>query len=164
MLPLGLLRRLTGTKPDRTEAADAAARRVVEVAAMRAVMATEESLGYLPRDVSASKCGYDVESFIPAQLRTEATASLRFLEVKGRAAGADTVTVTKNEILTALNTPENFILALVEVDGSHTRTIYLKKPFRKAPEDSSCAVVYNLAELRAGAEILLEREDDGGEA
>ncbi len=164
VLPLGLLRRLTGTKPDRTEAADAEARRVVEVAAMRAVMATEESLGYLPRDVSASKCGYDVESFIPAQLRTEATASLRFLEVKGRAAGADTVTVTKNEILTALNTPENFILALVEVDGSHTRTIYLKKPFRKAPEDSSCAVVYNLAELRAGAEILLEREDDGGEA
>ena len=46
------------------------------------------------------------------------TGRLRFLEVKGRVAGAKTVTVTKNEILTALNKPDDFILAIVEVDGA----------------------------------------------
>jgi len=40
---------------------------------------------------------------------------LRFIEVKGRITGADTVTITRNEILTALNRPEQWILALVEV-------------------------------------------------
>jgi hypothetical protein len=35
--------------------------------------------------------------------------------VKGRIEGAETVTVTKNEILTALNKPDNFVLALVQV-------------------------------------------------
>jgi hypothetical protein len=42
--------------------------------------------------------------------------------------GADTVTVTKNEILTALNKPEDFFLALVEVDGDKTKTVYLRNP------------------------------------
>ena len=76
---------------------------------MQAVMRTEQKLGFTPRDVSALKCGYDIEWAIPG------TGLLRFLEVKGRITGADTVTVSKNEILTALNKPDNFILALVEV-------------------------------------------------
>jgi hypothetical protein len=46
------------------------------------------------------------------------TGKLRFIEVKGRVAGASTVSVTKNEILTALNKPDDFILAIVSVDGS----------------------------------------------
>jgi hypothetical protein len=37
--------------------------------------------------------------------------------VKGRVAGALTVTVTRNEILTALNKPDDFILAIGQVDG-----------------------------------------------
>ncbi len=78
---------------------------------MRAVIAAEQGLGYLVRDVSAEKCGYDVES------RTPTTGMLRFIEVKGRTVGAETVTITKNEILTGLNKPEQFILAIVEVDG-----------------------------------------------
>jgi len=39
--------------------------------------------------------GYDIES------KVEADGRLRFIEVKGRVAGALTVTVTRNEILTA---------------------------------------------------------------
>ena len=50
------------------------------------------------------------------------TGKLRFIEVKGRVAGADTVTLTKNEILTALNKPDEFILAIVEVDGDIVST------------------------------------------
>ena len=42
------------------------------------------------------------------------TGRLRFIEVKGRVAGADTITVTKNEILYSLNKPDDFILAIVE--------------------------------------------------
>ncbi len=44
------------------------------------------------------------------------------------------MTVSKNEILTALNKPEEFILAIVEVDGAKTHTIYLKHPFKNAPD------------------------------
>jgi hypothetical protein len=37
---------------------------------------------------------------------------LRFIEVKGRVAGALTVTVTRNAIVTAVNKPDGFILAV----------------------------------------------------
>ena len=43
------------------------------------------------------------------------TGRLRFIEVKGRITGAETVTVTKNEILAGLNKPEDYWLAVVEV-------------------------------------------------
>jgi hypothetical protein len=78
---------------------------------MLAVMAAERSLGFEPKDVSAEKCGYDIES------RDPESGHLRFIEVKGRANGADTVTVTRNEIITALHAPDRFILALVMVEG-----------------------------------------------
>ena len=41
--------------------------------------------------------------------------------VKGRRAGADTVTVTRNEILTGINSPEQYILAIVEVKDGQAR-------------------------------------------
>jgi SNF2 family DNA or RNA helicase len=83
VVPLGLLRKL---KPlDGASAAahaqDAEDRRKSELQAMRMVMEAEKSLGFVPRDVSGGKCGYDVESSIPG------TGCLRFIEVKGRAAG-----------------------------------------------------------------------------
>ena len=51
---------------------------------------------------------YDIES------RVSRTGKRRFIEVKGRVAAADFLTATKNEILYSLNTPESFILAIVE--------------------------------------------------
>ncbi|GFH63342.1 MAG: helicase domain protein [Candidatus Desulfovibrio kirbyi] len=152
VIPRGLLCSLVETTPANTP--DALARRVVELAAMRAVMDIETSLGFIPRDVSAEKCGYDVESVIPNERREEAGACLRFIEVKGRAKGANTVTVTKNEILTALNKPEEFILALVEVDGSHTSAVYLKKSFHNAPDFTATGVIFDMAELMDNAKII----------
>ena len=98
------------------------------------------------RSVSGEKCGYDVESRIPG------TGKLRFLEVKGRAKGADTVTITKNEILTALNKPEDFILALAEVDGDQATPRYVRRPFQREPDFGVTSVNYDLSELlsRAG--------------
>ena len=79
---------------------------------MDAVLQIETSLGYQPKDVSAAKCGYDVESYVPEAMRQRLAAyALRMIEVKGRRKGATTVTVSKNEILTALNKPEEFILS-----------------------------------------------------
>jgi hypothetical protein len=82
---------------------------------------------------------------------------LRFIEVKGRAKGADTVTVSKNEILTAFNKPDEYILAIVEVDGAATKTVYLKKPFRERPDFAATSVNYDIVELLGGSEVILER-------
>ena len=128
-------------------------RQAVEYAAMQAVMDLERSLGYSPKDVSADKCGYDIESEIPTEFRTGDSGCLRFIEVKGRAKGADTVTVSKNEILTALNRPEEYILAIVEVDGDQTKTVYLKQPFRNAPDFTATSVNYDISELVSNATI-----------
>ena len=72
-------------------------------------------------------------------------------------AGASTVTVTKNEILTALNKPDEFILAIVEVDGTQTKTVYLKKPFREQPEFATASVNFNIVDLINSSEMLLKQ-------
>lgn len=117
-------------------------RRATEALAMRAVIHAEAALGCHPRDVSHDNLGYDIESFDPRN------GHLRFIEVKGRRAGADTVTVTRNEILTALNRPEQFILALVEVtDGHAALPRYVRRPFAQEPDFHVTSINYNLAEL-----------------
>jgi hypothetical protein len=120
-------------------------------------MDIEASLGFIPRDVSAAKVGYDVESQIPQSKRGADGSTLRFIEVKGRVRGANTVTVSKNEILTAFNKPDEYILAIVEVDGTNTKTVYLKKPFRERPDFAATSVNYDIVELVGGSEILLQR-------
>ena len=157
VIPRGLLDKLMGRPA--LFGADAAARRKIELAAMKAVMGIETSLGFAPVDVSALNKGYDIESKIPAELRDEDGTTLRFIEVKGRVKGATSVTVTRNEILTALNGQEHdqFILAIVEVDGDSTHTLYLKQPFHKQPDFAATSVNYDITELVSGATIILER-------
>ena len=77
-------------------------------------------------------------------------ASSRF---KGRASGAATITVTKNEILYSLNKPDDFILALVEFldDGRHCVS-YLREPFQREPDFGVTSVNYHFAKLLARAE------------
>ncbi|HSV93678.1 MAG TPA: DUF3883 domain-containing protein, partial [Desulfobacterales bacterium] len=96
------------------------------------------------------KLGYDIESRVVAGTDK---GRLRFIEVKGRLTGADTVTVTKNEILTSLNKPDDFILALVEfLDGETHRVHYLRRPFQREPDFGVTSVNYDFAELLARAE------------
>ena len=114
---------------------------------MDAVMEAERVLGHEPHDVSAANLGYDIES------RESGTGRLRFIEVKGRAGDAETVTVTHQEIRTALNTSDAWILALVRVqDGYAKQTRYLRRPFRAEPDFDTVSVTYNLRELLARAE------------
>ena len=141
VIPRGLLRKLG---IDQTVSAEARAQ--IETAAMRAVMDHEIKLGCEPRDISREKRGYDIESFDPKN------GSLRFQEVKGRAAGAETVTVTRNEIMVALNEPDNFILAVVEVNGSQTDVHYCSRPFTREPDFAATSVNYDLSELLTAVE------------
>ncbi|MCI9350228.1 MAG: DUF3883 domain-containing protein, partial [Oscillibacter sp.] len=152
VIPRGLLDKLMGRSA--LFGTDAAARRRIELAAMKAVMDIERSLDFTPTDVSAQNRGYDIESKIPAELRDADGTALRFIEVKGRAKGATSVTVTKNEILTALNEPEQYILAVVEVDGDAAHVVYLKKPFHKRPDFAATSVNYDIADLIGGSEII----------
>jgi len=144
VIPLGLLARITGQAGRMpaplvdTQAVAARARAIV--------MEVERRLDYEPADREFEKLGYDVESRVPG------TGRLRFIEVKGRVAGADTVTVTKNEILYSLNKPDDFILALVEfMDGGAHRVHYLRRPFRREPDFGVTSVNYDFAELLARA-------------
>ncbi len=132
-------------------------RQAIEFAGMKAVMDIERNLGFIPRDVSARKCGYDVESEIPEEKQT-GEACLRFIEVKSRAKGADTVTVTKNEMLHALNSPVEFILAIVEVDGENTRTVYLQNPFKGLDKPSFMEVnrSFKIVDLIRNGEIVYQ--------
>ena len=144
VIPIGMLR----PPSELTEIIDT---RVTEQIAMQAVMQQEAALGNHPRDVSAEDRGYDIESFDPR------TGLLRFIEVKGRRAGAETVTVTRNEILTGFNSPEQFILALVEVENNQAgRCAYVRKPFAKEPDFGVTSVNYNLNQLleRPGTQVF----------
>ena len=94
-----------------------------------------------PVDREADKVGYDIESRVPG------TGKLRFLEVKGRVAGAATITVTKNEILYSLNKPDDFILAVAQIDGDHKQLHYVRQPFQREPDFGVTSVNYDFAEL-----------------
>ncbi len=141
VIPIGLLKRLQGESiaDDPIEFARETAD--IERQAMQAVMEAERRYGFVPRDVSTDKCGYDIESQDPA------TGKLRFIEVKGRVHNAKNVIVTKNEILTALNRPDDFFLAVVLVNGESTKTYYISKPFDKEPDFNATSVIYDLFRL-----------------
>ena len=145
IVPQGLLDKLSGSGKAAPHHAVETTR--IELAAMEAVIAAEIELGYEPRDVSHLRCGYDIESRIPTE------GKLRFIEVKGRASGAATVSVTKNEILTALNKPEDFYLAIVEVDGEKTSVSYIQRPFRTEPDFGVTSVTYNIRDLLGRDEV-----------
>ncbi len=145
VVPQGLLvRRRGGTPP--AFSADAAARSRIEQLAMQAVIAHEESLGHTVKDVSAEKCGWDLTAQPPP--RNGIYPEARHIEVKGRIAEADVITVTRNEICTALNQGEKFWLAIVRIDGDRVDALhYVRQPFRLEPETGVISQDFRIAEL-----------------
>lgn len=115
--------------------------------AIAAVMEAERRLGRKPTEMHHQNPGYDIESKDPK------TNQLLFIEVKGKSSDATTVTVSKTQIFTAFNKPDNFILAIVEVDGKTAKEPrYIREPFQKEPDFGVTSVNYNLSELLARAE------------
>jgi hypothetical protein len=147
VIPAGLLLQRQG-QPGWT--ADAVARARIERLAMQAVMAAEQALGHEVIDVSAQKCGWDVTSY-PKAVAGKLPPS-RHIEVKGRAQGQTTITVTRNEILYGLNQADKFILAIVLVDGDqHEGPFYVTKPFTQEPDWAVTSINLDLTELLSRA-------------
>ncbi len=113
-------------------------------------MDVERRLGFEPVDRELDKLGYDIESKI-----TEGPdrGRLRFIEVKGRVTGAQTLTVTRNETLYSFHEPEQFILAIVEFMGDVTHRVhYVRRPFQREPDFGAASVNYYFADLLQRAE------------
>ncbi|MCG8554503.1 MAG: SNF2-related protein [Proteobacteria bacterium] len=145
VVPAGLIAAMTGRAA--AVAATTVDTQAVAARARAIVMEVERNLGFDPVDREYEKLGYDIES------KDGRTGRLRFLEVKGRDENAQTITVTKNEILYSLNKPDDFILAIVEfrTDDTH-RVHYVRRPFHREPDFGVTSVNYDFGELLARAE------------
>ena len=142
VIPAGLLLSLQGqTDPG---SVDSSARKRVELLAMNAVFEAEKALGRMPKDVSAQRgLGYDIESI-------DADGNLFFIEVKGRADGADSVTLTINEVNTGRNAPHRFRLALVSVEGERASSpVYVSGVDWGVPGFGDTQITKNLQQLLA---------------
>ncbi|WP_419633868.1 DUF3883 domain-containing protein [Thiolapillus sp.] len=143
VIPQGLL---AGRKGETNFSPDAEARSRVEQIAMKAVMDVETGFGHDVKDVSAEKCGWDVTARPPkvdGKLLED-----RHIEVKGRAKGQSTITVSRNEIIYGLNQSDKFILAIVIVDGEeHEGPYYIKEPFGQEPDFGVASINYDLSDL-----------------
>jgi SNF2 family DNA or RNA helicase len=145
VIPVGLLLSLQGQS--QPNAVDSAARKRVELLAMNAVFDAEKAMGRMPKDVSAQRgLGYDIESM-------DAEGNLFFIEVKGRIEGADSVTLTINEVNTARNSPDRFRLALVSVSGdAASPPIYVSGVDWGTPGFGDISVTKKLDQIQAAGQ------------
>jgi len=158
IVPAGLMRSLRGEASSDPAAAafgvDPTARARIERLAMDAVRQAEEARGHRVVDCSASKCGWDLTSYPPA--RDGKQPNPLHIEVKGRVKGANTVTVTRNEMLYAFNQGDKFVLAIAlvgendAIDGPY----YVRNPFDREPGWGVASVNYDLANLLSRAAYL----------
>jgi len=128
---------------------------------MQALMAEERGLGYDPKDVSKETLGWDIKSAIPGD------GQLSFIEARGRVRGVRTVTVTENEILSALNKPEDSTLAIVKVklyapsegtiEPSGAEVRYLHTPFQRDPDFAVTSLNYSITQLLKQGDVSNER-------
>jgi hypothetical protein len=98
----------------------------------------------MPKDVSAERGrGYDIESI-------DDKGDLFLIEVKGRVDGADSVTLTINEVNTARNSPHRFRLALVTVTGDQAAApVYVSGIDWGVPGFGDTQITKNLQQLLA---------------
>jgi hypothetical protein len=148
VVPIGLLMQRRG---EVGWTADAAARSRIEQLAMTAVMDAERALGHDVIDVSAEKCGWDVTAIPPT--KDGKLPVTRHIEVKGRAKGSSTVTVTRNEVLYGLNQQDKFMLAIVQIaDDQAEAPRYVRKPFTQEPDWAVTSINLDLGQLLARSE------------
>ncbi|OAD23947.1 helicase domain-containing protein [Candidatus Thiomargarita nelsonii] len=147
IIPQALLAQRQG---NHSVSADADARAHIEQIAMQAVMETERHLGHDVKDVSAEHCGWDITASPLSENRT--LKPDRHIEVKGRAKGQMTITLTRNEILYALNQRDKFILAIVIVEGNHYEgPYYLLDFFKKELDWGVASINYHLKDMLSKA-------------
>ena len=146
VIPRGLLDRLRGDRAA-LPATYAHETERVERIAVEAVLAVERGLGHDPEEKPRNNPGYDILSVNPDG------GPLTFIEVKGRVSGAETFTITKNEVLHALNKGMDYVLALVRVDGDGADEVrYIREPFTGSDE-----VLFGVTNLNVGWDDMFHR-------
>lgn len=134
VLPQGYLDLARGTPADVVERR---ARQTAEIErrAVDAVLAVEHRLGRLPTEMPPNNPGFDIRSQTPE-------GHLVFIEVKGRISGSETFSPTYTEVMHARNSPDNHILALVEVrpDGTDDVRYVSGTDFTMAAGDPGWAI------------------------
>ena len=149
MIPKGLLAQRKG---ETLFTIDAEARKRIEQIAMHPVIDVETRLGQSVKDVSHEKCGWDITSQPPTT--NGKLAAARHIEVKGCVQGQTTITVSRNEIIYGLNQTNQFILAIVLVDGdSYQGPYYLLSPFNQEPDFGVASINYDLEKLLSRATL-----------
>ena len=141
IIPQGLVTRLIGKSDGNV--VSAAERDRIDRLAVDAVLAAERALGRKPKEMDHFNPGYDVES-----THDDEPGRIRFIEVKGKTVGKKTVTVSATQIRYALNKPEDWVLAVVPIDGDSSQTPrYIRRPFTKAPDFAEVSKNLDLAQL-----------------
>ena len=127
--------------PSRPEEPHLEVRERLERLAVEAVLQLERQMGHTPKEMPPGFPGYDIESLTPE-------GTLRLLEVKGKGPGTEVVTLSRTQILTALNKPDTWFLVVVETDGQRAlRAHYIPTPFVREPDFGATSVNYSLREL-----------------
>lgn len=127
VVPQVYLDRLQGRDPSEISTGD---RDRIDRLAIAAVLEAERSLGRIPEEMHHSNPGYDILSRDPKE-----PGRLRFIEVKGKAVGRTTVTISATQIRTCLNKPDDWILAIVPIDGDRAQQPrYVRQPFSTLPD------------------------------
>ena len=104
-------------------------------------------------DVSGDKCGWDLTTYPPTVDGKQPDP--RHIEVKGRVKGSTTITVTRNEILYALNQADKFrlVIVLVGEDDQPEGPYYISEPFDGEPGWGVASINYDLGSLLGRASL-----------
>jgi len=139
--------------PEEPPPLDPELKKRLDALAVQTALETERALGHTPQEMEHNNPGYDIES-LDGQ-----TGRLRFLEVKGKLEEYGTVTVSRTQILFALNSPDNWFLVVVPIaregeGDEETLTpgepFYLQRPFTKEPDFAATSVNFDLHTLLGG--------------
>jgi len=147
IIPQGLLAQYLD--PDtHSDGIDQQEKQRIDRLAIQAVMTAERTLGRFPQEMPHHNEGYDIEVSDPNQ-----PGQLCFIEVKGKTIGKPTLTISASQIRCCCNMRDQWILAIVLVDGD--RIIgpkYLRAPFDQAPSFAEIGRNFNVNTLLAQAE------------
>lgn len=139
VIPQGLMDKFLGST---SEAVATHAKNTEEVdrRAIKKTVAAEKLLGRQPEVMPHNNPGWDIRSFTGGEPTV-------FIEVKGRIEGADTFTITRNEVLTAKNIGDSYRLVLVRVstEGEDFDEIrYVSNPFSEHEAEAFLVCSYNM--------------------
>ena len=129
VIPIGLLLQRNRENYDLESIVDPELESSLKVTALRVVMEKEYSLGFEPKDVTKKNCGYDIISF------DSSSKSYRFIKVKGFNRELEYIYASRNEMLTSLNKPNSYRLALVRINNNLIdEPLYVENPFDVEPK------------------------------